>query len=131
MLIQVFYYKTRPIPPCRILSAMAQRNPASTPHGFVPGSPQAPKTRPTKLGINCFNMPWFWTLFFRCRMLQSPHLNNEPSSALIPYVRPDSLPLAEYFLLWLGPTLLPRLTVLFPAAHRPQNISYKVMYQLP
>ena len=66
--------KTRLTPPCRIFFAMAQPNSASTPHGFVPGSPQAPKTRPTKLGINCFNMPWFWTLFFRCRMLQSPHL---------------------------------------------------------
>jgi len=31
------------LPPCRILSAMAQPNPASMPHGFVPSSPQAPK----------------------------------------------------------------------------------------
>jgi len=37
------FCKARPTPPCRILSAMAQPNPASMPHGFVPGSPQAPK----------------------------------------------------------------------------------------
>jgi hypothetical protein len=74
LLIQVFYCKTRPISPCRILSTMAQPNPASTPHGFVHDSIQAPKTRPTRLGTNCLNMPWLWTLFFRCGMLQSPHL---------------------------------------------------------
>ena len=93
--------------------------------------PTGPKTRPARLGTNCLNMPWLWTLFFRCGMLQSSHLKNEPSSALIPYVRPDPLPLAEYCPLWLSPTRLPRLTVLFLAAHRSQNASYKARYQLP
>jgi len=46
-------------------------------------------------------------------------------------VRPGLLSLAEYFLLWLSPRRLPCLTVLFLAAHRPQNASYKVRYQLP
>jgi len=59
-----------------------------------------------------------------------PHLKNEAFSALIPYIRPNSLPLAEYCLLWLSPTRLSCLTVLFLAAHRPQNTSYKVRYQL-
>ena len=43
-------------------------------------------------------------------------------------VRPDPFPLAEYCPLWLSPTRLPRLTVLFLAAHRLQNASYKVRY---
>jgi len=46
-------------------------------------------------------------------------------------VRLDPLPLAEYCPLWLSPTRLPRLTVLFLVAHGPQNASYKVRYQLP
>jgi hypothetical protein len=33
--------KAQPTLPYRILSVMAQPNPASTPHGFVPGSPLA------------------------------------------------------------------------------------------
>jgi len=36
-------YKAWPTPPCRILSVVAQPNPASMPHGFVPGSQQASK----------------------------------------------------------------------------------------
>ena len=83
-----------------------------------------------ELGTNCLNIPWFWTLFSRYEMLQSPHLKNEPFSALIPYVRLGPLPLAKYCPLWLNPTRLPRLTVLFLAAHMPQNASYKVRYQL-
>jgi hypothetical protein len=35
--------KARPPLSCRILSAMTLPNPASTPHDFVSGSPQAPK----------------------------------------------------------------------------------------
>jgi len=98
---------------------------------FCSWQPTGSKTHSVRLGTNYLNMPYLWTLFFRCGMLQSPHLKNKPSSALIPYVRPGLLPLAEYCPLWLSPTRLPRLTVLFLVAHKLQNASCKVRYQLP
>jgi len=37
------FCKARPTLLCRILSVMAQPNPAFTPHDFVPSNPQTPK----------------------------------------------------------------------------------------
>ena len=54
---------------CRILSRYDSAQPGFHASRFCSWQPTGPKTRPTRLGTNYLNMPWLWTLFFRCGML--------------------------------------------------------------
>ena len=71
------------------------------------------------------NILSFFSLFYLSKHVTSFSvlINSKPK---LPYekrayVWPDPLPLAEYCPLWLSPTRLSRLTVLFLAAHKPKT----------